>query len=53
MAIERNCRSNYECLVKIKGVASRPIPFSQMSGSPLWYRSQQLVVPRISCNWHR
>lgn len=30
MAIERNCRSNYECLVKIKGVTTRPIPFSQM-----------------------
>lgn len=30
MVIERNCRSNYECLVKINGVASRPIPFSQM-----------------------
>ncbi len=30
MAIERNCCSNYECLVKIKGVTTRPIPFSQM-----------------------
>lgn len=30
MAIERNCQSNYECLVKIKGVTTRPIPFSQM-----------------------
>ena len=30
MAIERKCRSNYECLVKIKGVTTRPIPFSQM-----------------------
>lgn len=30
MATERNCRSDYECLVKIKGVTTRPIPFSQM-----------------------
>lgn len=30
MAIERNCQSNYECLVKTKGVTTRPIPFSQM-----------------------
>lgn len=30
MAIERNCCSNYECLVKVKGVTVRPIPFSQM-----------------------
>lgn len=30
MTIERNCLSNYECLVKIKGVTTRPIPFSQM-----------------------
>ena len=30
MAIGRNCKSNYECLVKIKGMTTRPIPFSQM-----------------------
>lgn len=30
MAIERNCYSSYECLVKIKEMTARSILFSQM-----------------------
>lgn len=31
MARERFCRSSYDCIVKIKGVTTRPILFSQLS----------------------
>ena len=33
MAKERNCRSSYGCIVKIKGVTMRPILFSQLTRS--------------------
>ena len=29
----RGCRSSYDCIVKIKGVTTRPIPFSQLMRS--------------------
>ncbi|MDY4987172.1 MAG: hypothetical protein SO121_04190 [Eggerthellaceae bacterium] len=31
MARERYCRSSYDCIVKIKGVTTRPILFSQLN----------------------
>lgn len=33
MPSSRGCRSSYDCIVKIKGVTTRPILFSQLMRS--------------------
>ena len=33
MPSSRSCRSSYDCIVKIKGVTTRPILFSQLMRS--------------------